>query len=96
MGRLLLVNPAPGQVGMLGQKWVEGPASIGFDANLIKRVRITETKEFEFRVDAVNILNHPNFLPPVAANMSINSNSFGHITSAGGNRRFVINARVNF
>jgi hypothetical protein len=95
-GNLLLANPSPGRVGTLGLKWVEGPALVGFDANLIKRVRLTETKEFEFRVDAVNILNHPVFSAPLAANMSINSNSFGRITSAGGNRRFVINARLNF
>ena len=48
------------------QSWPEmgqGPPRLGFDANLIKRVRITETKEFEFRVDAVNVLNHPLFEP---------------------------------
>ena len=95
-GNLLLVNPSPGWVGTLGQKWVEGPGLIGLDANLIKRVRLTETKEFEFRVDMVNVLNHPTFAAPLAASMSINSGSFGRITSAGGNRRFVINARLNF
>jgi hypothetical protein len=95
-GRLLLANPVPGQVGSLGLTWVEGPAALGFDANLIKRVRITETKEFEFRLDAVNVLNHPVFLAPPSANMSINSASFGRITAAGGNRRFVLNARLNF
>jgi hypothetical protein len=92
-GKLLLVNPAPGTLGTLGLKWVEGPASLGLDVNLIKRVRIAETKEFEFRVDAVNVLNHPNFGDP---NVSINSTSFGRITSATGNRRFVLNLRMNF
>jgi hypothetical protein len=95
-GRLLLVNPVPGQVGTLGLRWVEGPTRIGFDANLIKRVRISETKEFEFRMDAVNMLNRPNFDVPISANLSINSNSFGRITTAGGARRFTINARLNF
>lgn len=95
-GRILLTNPTPGQVGTLGLRWVEGPTRIGFDANLIKRVRINETKEFEFRVDAINILNRPNFDVPTAANLSINSNSFGRILTATGSRRFLINARVNF
>ncbi len=95
-GNLLLVNPSPGQVGTLGLRWVEGPSLIGFDANLIKRVRITETKEFEFRLDGVNLLNHPNFVPPTAANLNINSLSFGRITTASGSRRFVVNARLNF
>jgi hypothetical protein len=95
-GKLIFVNPVPGKNGNLGLKWVTGPPRLGFDANLIKRVRMTETKEFEFRVDAVNILNHPLFSNPTAANMSINSTSFGRITSAGGNRRFTIGARLNF
>jgi hypothetical protein len=92
-GNLLLVNPGPGQIGNMGLKWVEGPGQIRFDVDLIKRVRITETKEFEFRVDAVNVLNHPNFGNPTA---DINSPSFGRITTASGERNFVINARLNF
>ncbi|PYS36575.1 MAG: hypothetical protein DMG14_24135, partial [Acidobacteria bacterium] len=63
---LLLVNPVPGQIGNMALKWLEGPATVGFDANLIKRVRISETKEFELRLDAVNVLNRPNFGVPAA------------------------------
>src|SRR5262249_30079535 len=92
-GRLLLVNPEPGKLGNMGLQWIQGPSNIGLDMNLIKRVKITETKEFEMRVDAVNVLNHPNFDNPV---VNINSTSFGRITSATGNRRFVMNLRVNF
>ena len=95
-GRLLLVNPVPGRNGTLGLKWVEGPPLVGFDANLIKRVRMTETKEFEFRIDVVNVLNHPVFSVPLPANLSINSTSFGRITLASGNRRFTMGARLNF
>jgi hypothetical protein len=95
-GRLLLLNPAPGQVGNLGLRWIEGPALLGLDVNLIKRVRITESKEFELRVDSLNVLNTPQFGNPTTANMSINSTGFGRITTATGNRRFVINARLNF
>jgi hypothetical protein len=92
-GRLVLVNPQPGQLGTLGLKTIEGPGSIGLDMNLTKKVRITETKEFELRLDAVNLLNHPNFGSP---NVSINSTSFGRITNATGARSFVINSRLNF
>jgi hypothetical protein len=92
-GRILLVNPEPGQIGNMGLKWIEGPGSIGLDLNMVKRVKITETKEFEFRVDSLNVLNHPNFGAP---DLSINSTSFGRITTAAGERTFVINARVNF
>jgi hypothetical protein len=105
-GRLLLVNPQPGQIGSLGLKWVKGPPITGLNMNLLKRVRITETKEFELRVDAVNVLNHPVFGNP---NLNINSTgtgtttgtagtnaAFGRILTATGNRRFTIGARLNF
>jgi hypothetical protein len=92
-GNPLLVNPAPGQLSNMGLKWIEGPPALGLDMNLIKRTRITETKEFEIRVDAVNILNHPNFGVP---NTNINNVAFGRITSAQGNRRFTLGARLNF
>jgi hypothetical protein len=64
--------------------------------NLTKRVKLTETKEIEVRVDAVNVLNHPNFGAPSAANLSINSPSFGRINTATGSRSFVMNSRLNF
>jgi hypothetical protein len=97
-GRVLLMNPQPGQLGTLGLKWIEGPRNIGLDMNLAKRVKITETKEFELRVDAVNVLNHPNFtnFGTNNANLSINSLSFGRLTAATGARSFVLNSRVNF
>ena len=62
--------------------------------NLIKRVRVTETKEFEFRVDAVNVLNHANFSNPA---LNINATTFGRITSTSWSPlRFTVNARLNF
>ena len=95
-GRILLQSPQPGQLGTLGLKWVQGPGNLGLDMNLTKRVKISEGREFEMRLDASNILNHPNFAAPTAANLSINSVSFGRITTATGARSFVINTRLNF
>src|SRR5262249_18459604 len=92
-GRVLLVNPPPGQLGTMSKSWIEGPRRVTLDMDLIKRVKITERKEFELRVDAINILNHPNFGNP---NVSIDSTNFGRITSATGSRTFVANLRVNF
>jgi len=92
-GTLLLINPGPGELGNLGLKWIEGPKSFNLDMNLIKRVKLAETREFELRVDAINVLNHPVFDNPT---LNINSTDFGRITSAKGARTFVLNARVNF
>jgi len=102
-GQIVLVNPQPGEVGTLGLTTIKGPTSLSFDMNLIKRFRIHETREFEFRLDAINILNHPNFGNPGATNsnrdgnLNINvANTFGRITTATGSRRFVVNTRINF
>ena len=93
-GKLLLVNPSPGQVGNLGLKWIEAPSRMTFDMNLLKRIKLAESKEFELRMDAINILNHPIFDNP---NLNINSTDFGRITTAMfAARTFVLNARVNF
>jgi len=101
-GNIILVNPGPGQAGTLGYTTVRGPKAMYFDMNLVKRFRITETKQFEFRLDAVNILNHPNFSAPT---VDINNTNFGTISSLasgsniggnGGMRSFIINTRLNF
>jgi hypothetical protein len=102
-GQTILINPQPGQTGNLGQSTVRGPGFFDLDVNMVKRFKITETKNFEFRIDAINILNHPNFSAPSA---SINGNgTFGQITSLaaglntggnGGMRSLVINSRINF
>jgi hypothetical protein len=91
---MVFANPVPGSIGNLGALYLEGPGNIGLDANLTKRVRVGETREFEIRLDAINVLNHPNFGNPQT---NINSAQFGRITlPTTGNRQFVFNARLNF
>jgi len=92
-GNLLLVNPGPGQLSNLSKAYLRGPSALGLDMSLSRRVTISETKNFELRVDAINILNHPNWGAP---NVNINSNNFGRITTATGSRAFTGNIRVNF
>jgi hypothetical protein len=95
-GNLLLVNPAPGSYGNLGLSWIEGPADLKLDLNLIKRVRIAERKELQIQVNAINVLNHPVFANP---NVSINSTNFGRITATSTgttSRQLVTTLRFNF
>jgi hypothetical protein len=61
--------------------------------NLIKRIRIDESRSFEMRATAIDILNTPQWGNPTT---DINSTSFGRITSASGNRIMVIELRINF
>jgi hypothetical protein len=95
-GNILLANPAPGTVGNLGLFSITGPGSFTLDADLSKSFRISETKEFQFRINAINVLNHPVFAAP---NTSINAaGNFGKITSTVGTyaRQFITTARFNF
>jgi len=93
-GRIILANPTPGKIGNMGQSYLSGPGAINMDANLVKRVRVGEGREMVVRLDAVNILNHPNWAAP---NTSINSTSFGRIAlPTTGNRQFTFTARFEF
>src|SRR5439155_10904793 len=80
-GPIVLANPAPGTVGTLGRTWIEGPTHANFDLNVVKRIRVAERKEFEIRVDAVNVMNNPRWVLLTGAN-DINSVNFGRLTAA--------------
>ena len=101
-GKIILQNPAMGKIGNLGDNYLEGPRQVSFDANVSKRIRVTESKEFEIRVDAINVLNHANWaglnnFGNGNANLSVNSTQFGRLAlPTTGNRQFVFNARLNF
>jgi hypothetical protein len=96
-GNIIMQNPEPGRTGnmSLNIPQVEGPSRLGLDMALSKRVRINETTSFTLRVDAINILNTPQWGNPVT---DINSANFGRIQSVRGdtNRSFTINTRIDF
>ena len=94
-GRIILANPAPGQLGTLSQNFFRGPGFFRLDLNVIKRIRVTETTDISLRADAVNATNTPAFAEPVT---DINSTAFGRIAStlAGSNRVIVVGLRFNF
>jgi hypothetical protein len=84
-GQILLQNPLPGERGNLGMSSAFGPGRWRFDANLAKQVRISESKSLQFRLDATNVLNHPepNFATALNnALLNINQATFGILTPA--------------
>lgn len=102
-GNIIMVNPQPGQPGNVQQHTVSGPGAFYFDANMLKRIKLTERTQFEFRVDVINVLNHPNFGAPSLAMNTVGT--FGQITSLasglntggnGGMRSFLLTTRINF
>jgi hypothetical protein len=80
-------------LGTLGLNPIYGPGSWNFDANLQKRIRIRESKNLAFRLDAKNILNHPT---PGNPNLNINSGTFGQITTKTGSRSLAGQIRLEF
>jgi len=90
----LLVNPVPGTQGTLGKSTVESPGVIRFDANVSKSFRVAEGKTMQIRIDATNVLNHPDIGTPT---YSINSENFGLVTTGKtGNRSFQGTLRLSF
>jgi outer membrane receptor protein involved in Fe transport len=57
-------TPGPFTYGNAGRSTVEGPGIINLDFAVHREFRITERQGIQFRAEAFNILNHPNFLIP--------------------------------
>ena len=62
----------------MGRNSVLGPSFVNTDLSLIKNTKITERVNLQFRSDACDVFNHPNFGNP---NLTVGSASFGSITS---------------
>jgi hypothetical protein len=66
------------QFGDEGRNAVEGPGYVNWDLSAVKNIRLTESKEVQFRGELFNVLNHTNFRLPVS---DIESSTFGQIQS---------------
>ena len=73
------VQPAFGTFGNAGRNVINGPGIVNLDAAVVRRFRLTERFNLQFRAQAYNTLNHPNFNYPSA---TVDSAAFGTITSA--------------
>lgn len=91
---VIFQNPQAGTIGSLGLSSIFGPRFFNVDMNVLKRTRINERMNVEFRGEVFNVLNTVNFDNP---NTSINSVNFGRITSIVGRPRLMQFAlRLNF
>ena len=75
-------HPQPadaGQFGNEGRNIAQGPGYANFDFSAFKNIRLTESKEFQFRAEFFNIFNRTNFKLP---NSDISSPTFNHIQAA--------------
>jgi hypothetical protein len=73
--------PAAGQNGT-GRNTVFGPSYWDIDAGLLKNFTLTDRFRLEFRSEAFNVLNHPNFENPrnsTQGSATITSTAFGQM-----------------
>ncbi len=81
------------------------PGELDFDASVSKDFKIWESLNFQFRVDAFNVINHTNFQAP-SGSLTVtevgttptfaSSSGFGKITGTQPNRTMQLSARFFF
>jgi len=88
-------SPAPGQIGNFPRNFFNGPRFFQSDFSVLKRTRITESVNVEFRAEMFNVFNNTNF--NFSADQIFDSTTFGQITGTVGNPRFMqFGLRINF
>jgi hypothetical protein len=87
--------PSPAAYGDAGRNILRGPGSVTVDGALAKSFALPggDARRLQIRWEVFNSLNHTNLGLPVS---SIDSPSFGSITSAGPARIIQLGARLQF
>jgi hypothetical protein len=99
--------PAPGTFGNLGRNTFYGPSYKQIDFSVLKKTRLTETKNLEFRAEFFNLFNHANFDEPNAtwgtnANGTVFTsfgqifNTLGRTLGVGTSRQIQLALRFNY
>jgi len=88
-----LVPSSAYRFGNSGRNILDGPGLIDMNTSLLKRFRIRERYNVQFRCEAFNALNHPNFNLP---NHNVNAPAAGTITDMRSPRLFQLGLRVQF
>jgi len=87
------VLPAPGTYGNAGRNTIRGPLTHQFDMSLNKTVAVSNDRIIDFRIQATNVFNTPQYR---VIDTTVNSPSFGRVISAGSMRKIQLVARYRF
>jgi len=87
------VAPPAGQYGDARRNSIIGPGSKVFDMAFTKIVPLKESRFLEFRAQATNVFNTPNYS---SIDTSVTSPTFGRVTGVGSMRQFTITSRFRF
>jgi Carboxypeptidase regulatory-like domain len=97
----------PGEFGDEGRNTITGPGYDEVDITLARVFSITERVRAQFRAEAFNLANHPNFFNPAAQSNEFPSSSvgqlpatytgsFGSITQSNNPRELQFSLRISF
>jgi hypothetical protein len=70
-----------------------GPGQTNINASVFRGFHVWRESEFQLRVEAFNLLNHPLINSP---NVTVGGGTFGYITSFGNTRSLQYSGRFNF
>jgi hypothetical protein len=75
-------NPAAFSVpeerfGTSGRNVITGPGTQNLDLALVRAFRVSDASRLQFRLDAYNALNHPNFVAPPSLQNLADAQDFG-------------------
>ena len=85
--------PAPGTFGNAGRNILDGPGFQNVNVSLMKNTALSERINLQFRAEAFNLFNHPNFNLP---DNFLGSPTFGRITSARDPRHIQFGLKLLF
>jgi hypothetical protein len=73
--------------GPMARNQGQGPGYFNIDAALTKNFNVTEAIRGRFKIEAFNVMNHPNFELPSTSDIDSTPNLLGRITSTTGAQR---------
>jgi hypothetical protein len=85
--------PAPGEFGDARRNSIPGPRTFSMNMAISKNIRLGEVRGLEVRATVINALNTPQF---TALDTTVNSPTFGRVTSAGPMRQITLSTRFHF
>jgi len=85
-----------GQLGNVPRRFFYGPGINNLDLTLTKILKVTESKSFEFRLEAFNAFNHAQFYGAASVDGEVNDPHFGQVVSAASPRLVQLAAKFTF
>ena len=87
------ITPTNYAYGNAGRNLLHGPGAETVNLSVFKNFPLKERLKLQIRFESFALFNHTNFSNPSS---TINTSSFGNITSASGNRNIQLGAKLQF